>query len=210
MPSARPSYQCPTCQNKMKRSTTVILLLSIILVGPAMSEQPSADSAGVAAWFPGVRSNFHGFDQYNFKLEGGACRVVVPKTVADGKPWVWRAQFWGHQPQFDIALLKQGDHIAFADVGNSFGSPVAIARWDELYAYLKSEHQFADRAVLEGMSRGGLMIYNWAAKNPGKVACIYADNPVCDFKSWPGGKGAGEGHPDNWKQCLKYYNLTEA
>lgn len=43
----------------------------------------------------------------------------------------------------------------------------------------------------EAEIKGGLIVYNWAAKNPGKVACIYADAPVMDFKSWPLGKGGG-------------------
>jgi LmbE family N-acetylglucosaminyl deacetylase len=62
--------------------------------------------------------------------------------------------------------------------------------------------------ALEGLSRGGLNIYNWAAANPDKVACIYADAPVCDIKSWPGGLGKGPGDPASWAQCLKAYNLT--
>ena len=53
------------------------------------------------------------------------------------------------------------------------------------YTYLRFEHLFADRMILEGMSRGGLIVYNWAAANPEKVAAIYADAPVMDFKSWP-------------------------
>jgi hypothetical protein len=36
------------------------------------------------------------------------------------------------------------------------------------------------------MSRGGLIIYNCAVANPEKVAAIYGDAPVMDFKSWPG------------------------
>ena len=63
--------------------------------------------------------------------------------------------------------------------------------------------------ALEGLSRGGLIIFNWAAKNPDKVASIYADAAVCDFKSWPGGKGRGEGSKPNWAECLKAYGLTE-
>ena len=43
-------------------------------------------------------------------------------------------------------------------------------------------------------------------KNPGKVACIYADAPVCDFKSWPGGKlkglGKGAGSEREWQKML--------
>ena len=60
------------------------------------------------------------------------------------------------------------------------------------------------------MSRGGLIIYNWAKKNPDKVSCIYGDAPVCDFTSWPGGKGTGKGSAKTWEQCLKVYGFTEA
>jgi sialidase-1 len=59
------------------------------------------------------------------------------------------------------------------------------------------------------MSRGGLIVYNWAGANPEKVACIYADNPVCDFKSWPGGRGKGKYDQRSWEACLKAYDLTE-
>jgi len=159
--------------------------------------------------FPGSKSSFHGFDQYNFDLEGRGCKVVVPKQVADGKPWIWRAQFWGHEPQLDIAMLKRGYHVVHAVCGDALGSPGAMEHWDALYEYLRFEHLLADRAVLEGMSRGGLYVFNWAARHPDKVACIYADNPVCDFKSWPGGKGAGKGSPRDWRQCLKLYGMTE-
>ena len=40
---------------------------------------------------------------------------------------------------------------------------------------LTEQYRFAKEAVLEGMSRGGLIIYNWAIANPDKVAAIYAD-----------------------------------
>jgi len=59
------------------------------------------------------------------------------------------------------------------------------------------------------MSRGGLIVYNWASANPEKVACIYADNPVCDFKSWPGGRGNSAGGVRAWQACLEAYGLTE-
>jgi len=155
--------------------------------------------------FPGQLQNWNGFDMY---VNGGT-RIVVPKEVADGKPWVWRAIFFGHEPQFDIAMLNKGYHVVYCDVAGLLGSPEAVKRWNEFYNYLRFEHLFADRAVLEGMSRGGLIVYNWAAANPEKVAAIYGDAPVMDFKSWPGGKGNGAGSPGDWKNCLKVYGLTE-
>ena len=59
------------------------------------------------------------------------------------------------------------------------------------------------------MSRGGLIVFNWAVENVGKVACIYADAPVCDIRSWPGRKGKGDGSPGDWEACLQRYGLTE-
>lgn len=162
------------------------------------------------AAFPGKQSEFHGFTQYDFQVDGYEFRVVEPEQAAPGRPWVWRAQFWGHEPQLDVALLKCGFHIAHAAVGNVMGAPEALLKGDRLYAYLTQSHGLSRKVVLEGMSRGGLLVYNWAAKNPEKVACIYADNPVCDFKSWPAGKGKGKGSPNDWAKCLKAYELTEA
>ncbi|CAA6692166.1 MULTISPECIES: GDSL-type esterase/lipase family protein [unclassified Lentimonas] len=162
-----------------------------------------------ATEWQGERSSFHGFDQYDFKISNLKCKVVEPHAVAEGTPWIWRARFWGHQPRVDIALLEKGFHVAYVDVANLFGSPKAVARWDALYDYLTTEKGFAQKPALEGMSRGGLIVYNWASQNPEKVACIYADAPVCDFKSWPAGKGNGKASPNNWKQCLKAYGFTE-
>ena len=163
-----------------------------------------------AANFPGKKSAWYNFDRYDFKLGDADCRVVTPNTPAPGKPWVWRARFWGHEPQADLALLAKGWHVVYCEVGALFGSPVAVERWDRFYDFLITQHGFATKAALEGMSRGGLIIYNWAASNPDKVACIYGDAPVCDFKSWPAGRGIGKGSLGTWKQCLAAYGFTEA
>ncbi|MDA8774397.1 GDSL-type esterase/lipase family protein [Opitutales bacterium] len=164
--------------------TIVTFILSIFIAGAIFHAQGEQSTPSKPVW-DGKKTSFHGFDQYNFPLEGIACRVVIPKKIADGKPWVWRARFFGHEPQFDIAMLNRGYHLVYCDVAGLFGNTEAVSRWNKFYNYLRFEHLFSDRVILEGMSRGGLIIYNWAAKNPGKVAAIYADAPVMDFKSWP-------------------------
>jgi pimeloyl-ACP methyl ester carboxylesterase/lysophospholipase L1-like esterase len=155
--------------------------------------------------FPGTLEKWNDFDMY----VDGENRFVVPHKEADGKPWVWRARFFGVEPQFDIAMLNLGYHVVYCDVSNLYGCPEAVERWNAFYNYLRFEHLFADRAVLEGFSRGGLIAYNWAAENPDKVSVIYADAPVMDFKSWPRGNGTGCGSEADWQQCLEAYNMTE-
>jgi len=68
---------------------------------------------------------------------------------------VWRARFFGHEPQTDLALLEKGFHLVYMDVADLFGSPVAVNHWNAFYNYLTGHHGFNRRAALEGMSRGG-------------------------------------------------------
>ena len=152
--------------------------------------------------------NFHGFRGYTFDCKGAACKLVKPYRAAEGKPWVLRARFWGHEPQTDIALLEQGFHIAYCDVENLYGSDQAVQRWNNLYDRMIKDG-FHQKVVLEGMSRGGLIVYNWAAQNTDKVACIYADAPVMDFKSWPMGKGASKGSAEDVAQLLAAYGFAD-
>ena len=173
----------------------------LLLVGTAVSN---------ATDFGGKQSDWQGFARYDFSVTGRRCWVVTPQSPAEGRPWIWRARFFGHEPQADLALLKEGFHLAYCDVAGLFGSPPAVAHWNAFYDLLTEQHGLSRRPALEGMSRGGLIIYNWAAANPGKVSCIYGDAPVCDFKSWPGGLGNGKGSVGAWQQCLQAYGLTEA
>lgn len=182
----------------------IALVLVALIATPHALAQPRDSSS-----FPGKKSEWNGFERFDFEVDSRQCIVVTPKEAAEGKPWIWRARFFGHEPQADIALLHRGFHLVYCDVANLFGNPQAVAHWTKFYTYLTDEHGFAPKAALEGMSRGGLIIFNWAAANPEKVSCIYADAPVCDFKSWPGGKGNGQGSEAAWRDCLKAYGFTE-
>ncbi|SMC37729.1 GDSL-type esterase/lipase family protein [Pedobacter africanus] len=154
---------------------------------------------------PAEKSSFYGYNCFQFKFKERNAKIAVPKREAAGKPWIWRARFWGHEPQTDIALLERGYHVVYCDVAELFGNSEAINLWNGFYNHLQ-KLGFAKKAVLEGMSRGGVYVYNWAAANPKKVTCIYADNPVLDLKSWPGGKGIGPGSKKEWATFLKDYS----
>ncbi len=160
-----------------------------------------------AALLPAAEWN--GYERRDFQVDGVAGYVVLPRAVAPGKPWLWRARFPGFHPEAAIGLLAKGYHVAYFDLPNIFGSPRAVAAWDRFYAHVRREFGLAEKVALEGVSRGGLFVYNWAAKNPDKVDCIYCESPVCDMKSWPGGKGKGRGSEADWREALASYGFTE-
>jgi pimeloyl-ACP methyl ester carboxylesterase len=189
------------------RPNLQIFLLCFICLGCTYVQQAEQSLTEIS--IQGEPGNFHGFRMYSFEFKDRQCRVVVPKRAAKGNPWLWRARFFGHRPEVDMELLARGFFVAYIDVTDLYGSPQAVQIWNEFYAYLIRELDFAPKVALEGMSRGGLIVFNWAAENTDKVACIYVDAPVCDIRSWPGGKMQGRGSTEDWKKCLLAYNMTE-
>jgi hypothetical protein len=149
--------------------------------------------------FDGDKTDWHGFDRYDFVMDtetlaitpfkapasekfgvAGAekgqrrCIVVVPKQAASGNPWSWRGCYWDHQPQTEVELLRRGFHIAYisADAVLKPGK-----EWDAWYAYLTEHRGLSKKPGFIGMSRGGEYSYTWAATHPDSVSSIYADNP---------------------------------
>ena len=184
----------------------IIALGTSALAGLAGGCARSAANGG----FPGRRSRFPGGGQrLDFVHAGRPATLVVPARAAPGRPWLWRGEFFGAAANVDEALVARGWHLAYLDCKNTFGSPETMRKWDGLYAWLTSELQLSARPVLVGISRGGLYVYRWAALHPQQVALIYGDAPVCDVKSWPGGKGNGRGSPRDWRLFLQTFALTE-
>jgi pimeloyl-ACP methyl ester carboxylesterase len=159
--------------------------------------------------FAGTIGEWSGFERVDFEVAERTATVVRPRRAAPGRPWLWRGEFFGAFAEVDRALLAEGWHVAYLQCKNTFGSPDTMRRWEAFYRQLTREHRLSRKPVLLGMSRGGLYVYSWAAAHPETVGFIYGDAPVCDVKSWPGGKGRGQGSPENWKLFREVYGLTE-
>jgi arylsulfatase A-like enzyme/pimeloyl-ACP methyl ester carboxylesterase len=174
-------------------------------------EQKAGDQSSIVAptGWEGKKSDWNGFQKVAFKVDGESCFVVLPNKDVEGKPWVWRARFPKYHPEVDLLLLERGFHVAYIKTDDMFGSPRALEHWDGFYAFMTQEKGLAKKVALEAVSRGGLFAYRWAAQNPDSVACIYADVPVCDFKSWPLGQGSGVGNQKAWQNLLNQYGFTE-
>jgi len=186
--------------------------LAVAVMLLALPATTMADSAALEP-FPGKISRWEGFTRHDFLVNGANAIVVEPSNPLPGRPWAWRGEFFGAFPNADIALLKEGWHLAYIAVSDQFGSPKAMARWEPFYQILVKQHGLSPKPALIGLSRGALYCVAWAADHPDKTLLVYLDNGVCDFKSWPGGKpkglGTGNGSPDEWAKLLKAYDFKD-
>ena len=121
----------------------------------------------------GSASTAEEFDWHRFKVAGRPAFMILPAVQKRrvSMPWVMYA------PTFDRGLpneshegwmirhfLDAGIAIAGVDVGESYGSPKGCSTYNALYKHLTGgSPKFAPKACLLARSRGGLMLYNWAA-----------------------------------------------
>ncbi|MBD3629282.1 GDSL-type esterase/lipase family protein [Cyclobacterium sp.] len=188
----------------MNKHFGVILFLLMNFALQDGFAQSQGDSVGVQ---PNKESIWKGFQRHDFTFLQREARLIVPKNPLYGNPWVWRARFPDWHTEADSILISRGFHLAYINTDNLYGSPGAVAIWNEFYDFLTVKWQLHEKVSLMGVSRGGLFIYNWAKKNPEKVASIYAEAPVSDFKSWPGGFGSGKGSPKDWERLKEAYGF---
>ncbi|MFO1052568.1 MAG: family 16 glycoside hydrolase [Planctomycetota bacterium] len=128
-----------------------------------------------------------------FEVDGHTAFLILPPKPRSDRPVPWvlyaptlpglpsAAETWMFE-----RFLAAGIAIAGIDVGESYGSPAGRALYAALYENLVGARKLAPRACLLARSRGGLMLYNWAAEHPDAVACIAGIYPVCDLQSYPG------------------------
>lgn len=151
-----------------------------------------------------------GYKRLNFVVDGCPAWIIEPTEVAPGNPWLWGMEFPFAFVERCSApdLLKAGYYYVHVQVGNTFGCPKAIETFKKFYGILQS-CGLAKKGVLLGISRGGLYAYRFAAVCPEGVSVIYGDAPVCDFKSWPGGKMNGVGSKGDWEALIRHYGFKD-
>lgn len=112
--------------------------------------------------------------------------VIVPKETAPGHPWVLRADYVTAEDRVTQEVLAKGWTIVTGAVPYNYDGPVP-AQWEAIYAYLTG-YGFAARPVLMGRGAAAGEVMGWAIVHPGRVASIYAEDPILQSKLMLGGK----------------------
>lgn len=137
-----------------------------------------------------------------FEVNGHSAFLLTPKSPLsrDDSPWLWFAPtlFQKDPPNklkknlpdasnkyvFD-ELLRRGVHVAGVDVEESYGSPDGVKIYTAFYKLVVEKFHLSKQPCLLAQSRGGLMLYNWAAEHADSVRCIAGIYPVTDLRTWP-------------------------
>ena len=146
-----------------------------------------------------VESTEYGATRFDFVVPGGNGFVIKPPHAeSTGQhPWLWYAPTFvkatphmGRYPNKSLdwlftRLLDRGVWIAGVDVGESYGNSQGRKAYTNFYKYARKKFALSPRPCLLPQSRGGLMLYNWAAEHALDVGCIAGIYPVTNLESWP-------------------------
>ncbi len=129
-------------------------------------------------WFGGIK--------HKFQFEGHDAFIVEPENPAEGLPWSWCLEWPDAFVERCTApeLLAKGFHHVNVNIHGTWASPEGMKVLEAFHAMLV-KLGFHRKAMLMGLSMGGLYSFRFAMENPDKVAVIYGDAPVCDLKEYP-------------------------
>lgn len=171
-----------------------------------VSDENPADKPWAAGG--GIKNaEWHGFRVYESKIDEFTIWIAEPKTPAKGKPWVMRIQDFGDGFHWQIneKLLNSGAYVVAINSYNVYGADYGLNLMDSLYDVARHHFGLPEKCALAGVSRAGLSAYRWSIRHPERVACIYCEGPVLDFKTWP---MSWSPSANNWVELKRYYGFT--
>ncbi len=180
--------------------TPILLLLTCI---PRVFGQPIADHVGnpdelpCSSYFRAQPTQYKVGNvvgkEVKFTMDEHDALLLLPEKTRSASPlgWVWFAPMVPGEPnehhEFIIQhVLSAGMAFASIDVGESYGSVDGTRLYAEFHDLLNRCFDLSRRAVLLPQSRGGLMLFNWAALHSDEVVRVVGIYPVCDLRSYPG------------------------
>lgn len=204
-------------QSRFKQSWTYTKYIALLLLLSTPSYAQKANSVGMSdknladtPWVATVgvqNEQWHGFKVYEFKIDEFKIQIAQPQNPVAGRPWIMSIGEMGDGFHWQIneKLLNAGAFIVAINSYNVYGADYGLDLMDSLYNIARHNFDLPEKCGLFGVSRAGLSIYRWAVRHPGRVACIYGEGPVLDFKTWP---MAWAPSANDWTALKRYYGFV--
>lgn len=132
-----------------------------------------------------VKSVWNGFERLDFDLDARKATLICPKSPGKDHKWIYKTEYLGAFPSFDIEMLERGYYLAHLQ-NTSRWCPEKDTEMRSVFCdFLIEKFSLNEKCMLEGMSCGGMQAVYFAAKYPQYVAAVYLDAPVLNLLSCP-------------------------
>ena len=136
-----------------------------------------------------VESEWEGYRRLDFTFEGRSAIVICPHTPTEDKKWLFKTEYFGKFPGFELQMLERGYHVVHIKNITRWCLPEDTDVKAKFAEFLISELGLKKTCVPVGFSCGGMQAVYFAAKFPQYVSAMYIDAPVLNLLSCPCGVG---------------------
>lgn len=178
------------------------------LLMAASTQLISGQNVADSPWMPAgtVGDTWRGYSVTSFPIGKWKAVVTLPSEPLEGNPWIMKIEDAGDSFHWQLnkMLLDAGVAVVSLNTYNTYGAPCGLEVMDSVYNVVRGHFGFSTKCSLGAISRAGLSVYRWAARNPGRVNAIYCEGPVMDFTTWP---MLWPESSDNWKELKELYGF---
>lgn len=153
-----------------------------------------------------TESTWNGYRRLDFLFEEAPAILICPKEPAKGNKWLFKTEYFGAFPDFELAMLARGYHVAHVKNLTRWTPDEVTERQARFARFLKETFSLHEKCMTVGMSCGGMQAIYLAAKHPSCVSALYIDAPVCNLLSCP--CGVGDAHNQLYEEFKAAMGMT--
>ena len=128
---------------------------------------------------------WEGYECKSFTFQGENAILVIPKEPREDKKWLFKTEYFGDYPKFELEMLSRGYYLAHVDTQTRWCLPSDTKRQGEFAEFLHKEFGLNEKCVPVGVSCGGMQAIYLAANYPQYISALYLDAPVLNLLSCP-------------------------
>lgn len=149
---------------------------------------------------------WNGYKCLEFDFQGRPAILVCPRSSCEGNKWLFKTEYFGAFPSFELDMLERGYHLAYLTNKTRWHDETDDDAKEAFCEFLHREFELHTKCVPVGMSCGGMLAVYFAAKYPQRIAALYLDAPVLNLLSCPAGVGiAGN---ELYKEFVEHTGMT--
>lgn len=150
------------------------------------------------------------FQDENFIFQDREAKIVYPTRELNGK-LILKTEYLHAFPSFEIAMLKKGYTLCFISHQSRWAPDNEIHIIADFVKHVTSRLNLESKAILVGMSCGGLQAARLAEMYPELVSVMYLDAPVLNILSMAGlGECRSEELPSFWRELVSTYGFSRS
>lgn len=131
--------------------------------------------------------------------------IVKPNVEPNGR-WLYKTEYFGAFPEFEIAMLKKGYHLCYVATKTRWANDEDIQIMCDFVGFVSEKYNLSKKCIPVGMSCGGLKAVKFAEYYPDKVSVMYIDAPVLNILSM----AIGSTTLNRWQELVNAYGFSKS